>query len=182
MSIHGLAGKDMDGIFSRNMKLGGIGAAPVRRRITATEAECTALAELFGLTAIAALSGDFTLTHGRSGVIEAQLRLEAQVTQICAVSLEPFDAAIVEDAALRFVPAASVREGEAVIMDAETLEGPDEIPYQGEMIDLGAVLAEQLALALDPYPRKPGASSLTEDMPPGPENPFAALHRLRKPG
>ena len=31
------------------------------------------------------------------------------------------------------------------------------MPYGGDSIDLGAALAEQLALALDPYPRKPGA-------------------------
>jgi uncharacterized metal-binding protein YceD (DUF177 family) len=179
MSIHGLAGKVMDGIFSRNMKLGGIGAAPVRRRITATEAECEALAERFGLPSIGALSGDFTLTHRRGGVIDAQLRLEALVTQVCVVSLEPFDAAIAEDAALRFVPAASVREGEAEELDAETLEGPDEIAYQGEIIDLGALLAEQLALALDPYPRKPGATVPAELQ--AVENPFAALRGLRKP-
>jgi hypothetical protein len=180
MSIHALADMDMDGIFSRNMKLGGIGTVPVQRRITATAAECSALAELFGLPAIAALSGDFTLAHARAGVIDAQLRLKAQVTQSCVVSLEHFDTAVTEDAVLRFVPAAAVREGEAVIVDAETLEGPDEIPYQGEMIDLGAVLAEQLALALDPYPRKPGAT-LPADLQPDAENPFAALRRLPKP-
>jgi hypothetical protein len=38
------------------------------------------------------------------------------------------------------------------------LEGPDEIFFGVEVIDLGAALAEQLALALDPYPRRPGAA------------------------
>ncbi len=42
------------------------------------------------------------------------------------------------------------------------------------MIDLGEALAEQLALALDPYPRKPGAKLPSEASDDG-ANPFSAL-------
>lgn len=168
----------MDEIFSRKMKLGGIGETPVNRTIAANEAECAALAGLFGLPGMERLAGAFTLTHLRGGVIGVELHLNARITQICVVSLERFSANITETANLRLVPAAAVREGEEVVVDAETLEGPDEIPYAGESIDLGAILAEQLALALDPYPRKPGAALPAEAVD-EPENPFAALVRLR---
>jgi len=178
----GLAMSDeMSAVFSRRMKLGGIGPVPVTREITATPAECAALAALFGLPAIGSLSGVFTLTHQRRGILSADLALTAGVTQICVITLEPFEAAITETATLLFVPAQKLREGEAVELDAETLEGPDEIFYSGDAIDFGAVLAEQLALALDPYPRKPGAKlpeDLTED---GPTGPFAALLPFKKP-
>jgi hypothetical protein len=60
------------------------------------------------------------------------------------------------------------------LLDAETLESPDEIPYAGDSIDLGAVLAEQLALSLDPYPRKPGAA-LPPEAADEPETPFSIL-------
>ncbi len=161
------------------MKLGGIGPA-IRRDIAATPAECAALAALFGLPAIAALTGEFEMHHEQRGVIAATLHLRAAVTQICVLTLEPFDSKLAETASLRFVPAASVREAADLLLDAETLEGPDEIPYAGEQIDLGAVLAEQLALALDPYPRQPGArlpAAVSTDS----QTPFAALTRLRKP-
>jgi hypothetical protein len=164
-------------IFSRRIKAAPVGAAPVSRRIEAEAAECAALAEVFGLQGIASLSGDFTLASRASaaGVIEASLALTARVTQICVVSLEPFEANIAEIARLRFIPAAKIREdSEIVEIDPESLDGPDELPYSGEVIDLGAALAEQLALALDPYPRKPGAK-----LPPGAgsgdANPFAIL-------
>jgi hypothetical protein len=164
-------------IFSRRMKAAPIGAAPVHRRIEAEPAECAALAEIFGLRAIASLAGDFTLASLASagGVIEATLALTARVTQICVVSLEPFEANIAETASLRFIPSAKLREdSEIVEIDPESLDGPDELPYSGDVIDLGAALAEQLALALDPYPRKPGAK-----LPPGAgsedANPFAVL-------
>lgn len=172
---------DMAAVFSRKMKLGGVGAETVQREISATAEERAALAALFGLPSIAALSGAFTLAHQRSGILQAQLNLTARITQICVITLEPFDAKINEQAILRFVPAAKLREGEAEELDAETLDGPDEIPYAGEAIDLGAVLAEQLALALDPYPRKPGAAlpeGFGEDTPTGP---FAALLPFKKP-
>ena len=73
------------------------------------------------------------------------------------------------------MPARSLPEGEEEEeLDPETLEGPDDIPYADDMIDLGAALAEQLALALNPYPRKPGAQ-LPEEYKGEPETPFAAL-------
>jgi uncharacterized metal-binding protein YceD (DUF177 family) len=169
---------DMSEVFSRREKLGGIGPA-TRRRIEANEAERAALAALFGLPAIAALSGEFELAHEQDGVIAASLKLRARVTQICVVTLEPFEARVAEDAKLRFVPAAKVREGEEHVLDAETLEGPDEIVFTGQVIDLGAVLAEQLALALDPYPRKPGAV-LPETAADEAAHPFAALRGRRQ--
>jgi uncharacterized metal-binding protein YceD (DUF177 family) len=168
---------EMSEVFSRKMRLGGIGGA-VHRRIEADKDECAALAALFGLPGIAALSGDFELRHEQRGVIAAILALRARVTQICVITLEPFDATVSETADLRFVPAATVHEGAELVVDAETLEGPDEIPYSGETIDLGAVLAEQLALALDPYPKKPGAT-LPAEVSDGAVNPFASLRKLK---
>jgi uncharacterized metal-binding protein YceD (DUF177 family) len=143
--------------------------------VEASPGQCAALAALFGLPDIAMLQGRFALTHERGGVIAAQLHLTAKLTQICVITLEPFTAKIDEHAALRFVPAQKMREDADIgEVDAETLEGPDEIPYTGDTIDLGAALAEQLALSLDPYPRKPGAElppDLNDDTP----NPFAIL-------
>jgi uncharacterized metal-binding protein YceD (DUF177 family) len=143
--------------------------------VEATPAQCAALAALFGLPEIAMLHGRFDLTHERGGVINAQLHLKAKLTQICVITLEPFTAKIDDHAALRFVPAEKLREDADIgEVDAETLEGPDEIPYTGDTIDLGAALAEQLALSMDPYPRKPGAK-LPPDVNDGSPNPFSVL-------
>jgi uncharacterized metal-binding protein YceD (DUF177 family) len=164
---------EMSEVFSRKMRLGGIGEA-VQRHIEADDAECAALAALFGLPGIAAVSGDFALRHERRGIIAATLSLRARLTQICVITLEPFDATIHETTELRFVPAAGISEAGEFLLDAETLESPDEIPYAGESIDLGAVLAEQLALSLDPYPRKPGAT-LPPEAADEPETAFSIL-------
>ncbi len=172
---------DLGLIFSRKTRIGGIGAAPEPFRIVATDAECRALAAVFGLPAIAGLSGVFALSaaKGRGGVIDAELSLTAKLTQICVLSLEPFDSVVAEQEKLRFVSAASLGESADIAqLNQENLEAPDEIPYMGDVIDLGAALAEQLALTLDPYPRKPGAElpAAREDSA---ANPFAALAAAR---
>ena len=56
----------------------------------------------------------------------------------------------------------------------------DEIPYSGGTIDLGEAAAEQLALALDPYPRIDGAAM--PDFDGEDTGPFAALARRRTDG
>jgi hypothetical protein len=52
-------------------------------------------------------------------------------------------------------------------------------------IDLGEAVAQQLAIALDPYPRAPGAGLGPDGFTAGPGNtagkqPFAALAALKK--
>jgi len=50
----------------------------------------------------------------------------------------------------------------------------------GEALDLAAYVVEALALALDPFPRKPGAVFVSP-APVGETSPFAALARLTRP-
>jgi uncharacterized metal-binding protein YceD (DUF177 family) len=164
----------MEQVFSRTIRAGHIKEAAQEHVVVADEAARAALAALYGLEGIARLRGTFVLRHERAGVIAATLDMQATVTQTCVVTLEPFEARIAEHSALRFVPARNVPEGEEEELDPESLEGPDEIPYINDVIDLGAALAEQLALALDPYPRKPDAE-LPEEYRGEPEGSFAAL-------
>ncbi|GAN78650.1 YceD family protein [Acidocella aminolytica] len=165
--------------FSHPVKAGQIKTQPQEFRLAANEAERDALAQRFGLVSLARLEGHFKLKHERSGIIGAELAMRATLTQTCVVTLEAFDAKIREETVLRFVPGALMRHVPGETEDEEditpeSLDSPDEIPYANDIIDLGAALAEQLALALDPYPRKPGAS-LPEAASDNSANPFAAL-------
>ena len=72
------------------------------------------------------------------------------VVRTCVVSLDDFETTLEEDFRVRFVPAGTET-------DNPDPEAEDEIPFAGTVIDLGEAAAEQLALSLDPYPRKPGA-------------------------
>ena len=106
-------------------------------------------------------------------MIDAVGTMAARVTQACIVSLDEFSADVTEEFSLRFVSAGY--ESEELDPDAV-----DEIPVTAGLMDLGEAAAEQLALALDPYPRKPGAT-LAGDTDDSTMNPFAGLARQRRP-
>jgi uncharacterized metal-binding protein YceD (DUF177 family) len=152
--------------FSRPVMVERIGAA-TRIEVEATEAEREAVARRMGLHALPLLTCAFMLSRGRGPAVQAQGALRARVVQTCVVTLEPFEAEVEEAFAVRFVP-------EEALSDAIELEDEDEIPYAGGTIDLGEAAAEQLALALDPFPRKPGAA-FSEDETDAPSGPFASL-------
>ncbi len=144
--------------------------------LRATPEECLSLAERLDLPAIAWLEGKFHLQPTPGGIVLATLDLIAEVTRISVVSLEPFPASLRESARLRFVPAEAEEDDD--LLDPEA---PDDIPYTGETLDLGAALAEQLALALDPYPRRLDETLSAPAAEPRSETAFAALTRLRGP-
>jgi uncharacterized metal-binding protein YceD (DUF177 family) len=144
-----------------------------RVTVEATAEERAAIAVRLGIVAVGALSCRFALRRWEGATVHAEGSLSASVTQLCVVSMEPFDSEIREDFAVRFVP-------EGMESDEIDLDAPDDIPYAGAMIDLGEAATEQLALALDPFPRRPGAEMAGEALADG-DNPFAALAALRKP-
>lgn len=142
--------------------------------VTATPDECTALAGRMQIPAVHQLSCTFTLTPSPADParIQASGRLHARVTYECIVSTDDFDAGVEEAFSVIFVPETDLDEDPDPDMD-------DEIPYRSDVIDLGEAAAEQLALALDPYPRIEGAT--VPDIDPDEDlNPFALL-KARKP-
>jgi uncharacterized metal-binding protein YceD (DUF177 family) len=158
--------------FSRPMLIDAIGRAPSEILVEANEDERAALARRFGIPDLPALNCRFTLWRDSTKpTIIADGLLSARVVQTCVVSLDEFESELAESFTIAFVPAGS----EAGSLD---LEAPDEIPFQNARIDLGEAAAEQLALALHPFPRKPGAHfEGTEDAAAGS---FAALQSLRR--
>jgi hypothetical protein len=145
--------------------------------IVATAEECAAVAARMGIPGVLALTCRFELTRtqdGRPGEVVARGALRAELVRECVVTLDEFATRAVEHFQIRFVPAGLERED-------DDFESDDEIPYAGIAIDLGEAAVEQLALALDPYPRKPGAVLPPEASEPD-EGPFALLARLGNPG
>jgi uncharacterized metal-binding protein YceD (DUF177 family) len=154
----------------RPVSLDRIGPLGLDLTIEATPAECSALTARMNLPAVLAVSCEFHLIRESRDKVLARGVLRARVTQTCVISLEEFDSGIEEVFQVRFVPSGE----ESDDIDPES---DDEIPFDGNLIDLGEAAAEQLGLALDPYPRIPGV-----EMPPGEEDsethPLAALRRL----
>jgi uncharacterized metal-binding protein YceD (DUF177 family) len=156
--------------FHRPLSLDRIGPHGLDMTIDATTAECAALAVRMNLPAVLAVSCVFHLIREGRDMVLARGVLTVRVTQTCVISLEDFDSEVEEIFQVRFVPSGE----EADDIDPES---DDEIPFEGNQIDLGEAAAEQLGLALDPYPRMPGVEMPMSEDEPDP-HPFAALRRL----
>ena len=158
--------------FSRPFPVSALRDKGAEIALTANEAERAALAAEDGLVAIAKLEADFRVKReGRYGLnVTGEVR--AKITQTCVLSLERFDSDIVTPVAARFD---SKREKEEVDFGVEDMDPPE--PVIDGKVDLGALAAEFLALALDPYPRKPDAMFAGGDpeLPPEKLSPFAGL-------
>jgi uncharacterized metal-binding protein YceD (DUF177 family) len=155
--------------LSRPIRVTDLPAGGVDVTVEATPEEREALARDFKLPAFHAVTGTFHLSGTRSRV-SVSGHVDATVSQICVVTLDPFESDIREDVDVTFAArdGASAPQGE---------DPPDEI-VDGT-IDLGAVTAEFLALGVDPYPRKPGVDFAYEGGDERRESPFAALERLK---
>jgi len=168
--------------FSRFIEADSVGSRPLERRISANAEERAALAKRFGLVAIDRLDAVLELRRAGTGVIHVAGQVEAAVTQSCVVTLAPVPARITERFAVDFADRPDVRKlEEEVAFDADD---PPE-PIRNGHVDLGELAAEQLALALDPYPRAPGAAVPAEfgpraepgEAPDKPVNPFSILKK-----
>lgn len=138
------------------------------------------LARVHGLVSVERFRAELLFTSWKRG-ISVTGSVRATIVQQCVVTLEPIEAEIDEEVDLVFVPEGSalardtIEEGELVL----SADGPD-LPetFDGVSIDAGAVAEEAFALAIDPYPRKPGAE-LPSTRPDDREgSPFATLRGL----
>ena len=149
-----------------------IGPAGLEITVEATSGECAALARRMGLPAIESLSCEFHLDRDLAHRLVGHGHLRARIVQTCVVSLEDFSAGVDEQFTVLFIPAGNESDND----DPEAL---DEIPFEDGIIDLGEATAQQLALALDPYPRAPGAE-LPENASDPEEHQFATLAALKR--
>jgi uncharacterized metal-binding protein YceD (DUF177 family) len=157
--------------FSRSLRLGSVGPDGRREVLEADEAERVALARRLSIPAVESLRADLRLSPEADGAVRAEGSLSADVVQSCVVTLDPVAQRVEEAVALRLLPEGAEPRDEP--------DEPDEIPSRaGGVVDLGEAMAEQLALALDPYPRAPGAV-LPAEASEGAEHPMAALAKLR---
>jgi len=160
-----------DNEFSRVFEIDELPAEGRALHIEAKPAERAALARRFGILRLDAVAADATLTPaGRA--IRVAGRFDADVVQACVVTLEPVATHVSEVFSVLFE-----RDATVAAADRVHLIDPDEEDIDiltGSTIDLGEVVAEQLALALPAYPRKPGAEFGAYTTDPGAEKPAAA--------
>ncbi|MCW5715390.1 MAG: DUF177 domain-containing protein [Bauldia sp.] len=166
--------------FTRHLALSAISPAGGEREFAATDSERAAIVEEFGLVELRSFVAHVNLR--RSGdLVTLEGRIVAEAVQSCVVSLQPVVERIDQTFTRRLMRGQPAEPSTV----AETIEIGEEDPpdvFAGDSIDVGLVLLEEFALALDPYPRAPGVEFVVpEDAAADePDSPFAVLKSLGK--
>jgi uncharacterized metal-binding protein YceD (DUF177 family) len=167
--------------WDRPLKLHELAHGPVRLSLEAGPEARADIAKRLGLMSLPALKAEVTVRPWLDGA-ELVGRFEAVVEQTCGVTLEAFEQAVQGEIEVRVVPAGSPHaasaEGGDLELDPDAPDAPDVLP--GEAVDVAAYVVEHLALELDPFPRKPGAT-FDYEAPEAETSPFAALKQLKTP-
>jgi uncharacterized metal-binding protein YceD (DUF177 family) len=158
-----------------------IAEAGLHKEVVATAAERVAIAQELGLVSCEAIEASYTIRALGGGRYRLAGSLHARLTQACVATLEPLPQTIEEAFEAEFWPAGSLPE--TVDAEVEALSVPDVEPIEHGTIEVGRVFFEIVSAALDPYPRKSGASlewrdpESVEDS--GAAGAFGALKKLK---
>ncbi|MFZ5609755.1 MAG: YceD family protein [Pseudomonadota bacterium] len=165
--------------FSRMVLLADLAHGEIFKEIRASPAEGAALARRFGLIALDELEAALKLRAELSGV-RVTGAVRGRVVQACGVTLAPVVALIEAPVDSLYVRPETLQKHGHEVAEA-TPDEEDVEPLSGPYIDIGELAAQSLALALDPYPRAPGAvwqgdeASLSS-------HPFAILKAMQEKG
>lgn len=162
--------------FSEIVRINEIGAG-LTRHLVPDETARARIIKALDLATLASLEADVSLAPSRGGWTLSG-RVTATAEQVCGITLEPLPVQIDERFAIELVEATE-READEVEVDISVDEDAPDVIEDGR-IDLGQYAIEQFALALDPFPRKPGAEFVQPEEP-AEISPFAVLKALKTP-
>jgi uncharacterized metal-binding protein YceD (DUF177 family) len=131
--------------FSRPLLVNRVPRKGSHEVFAADTKECSALAKRFAIPTLHSLKAHLIATPWRGGGLKVTGDIEADLEQVSVISLEPFRSKPHFKVERFFLP-------EKMIVDAAE---DDVDPIENEQVDLGELVAEAVALELDPYPKKP---------------------------
>jgi len=158
--------------YSEPVRLHQVGAG-VTRTLKPDAAARARIARTLDLASLDSFVAEMSLAPSPGGW-RLTGRVQASLAQTCGITLEPLPVEI--DAPFSIALAETPDEDSDEIVITLDDESPD--PIEGGQVDLGQYAVEQLALRLDPFPRKAGAEFV---QPPEPVeiSPFAVLKQIR---
>ena len=155
--------------------------ATAKRSLVADDEARARIAKVLGLESLGRLEAQLQVRPWLDGV-EIEGRWSATVGQVCGVTLEPFESELDGEIHVRALPEGSAalggpdEAGGELDLDPDADDPPDVL--EGGEIDLGAYVVEDLSLAIDPFPRKPGVAFEAPQQT-GELSPFAVLAKLK---
>jgi len=171
--------------FSRLVDVRSIPAGGQHETISASRAECEALAKRMKLPAIHALTARLDIRPWKGGW-RVTGKLRAHVEHECVRTLENFSVKLKAPVERTYLPPGQAprQPREDAPIDPLADDEPDIL--QGHQLDIGELVAETLGLSLDPWPKKPGTDFIdyhaggSEEDAHRPAKPFAGLEALKK--
>lgn len=175
----------MAGIMDWSLKVDDIGPDGYTAERSAGEDERLRIAQELDILSVEHVSAEVVVRAVGTGRYRMSGSVRAEVTQSCVVTLEPVQSRIDEPLSAELWSAEDIgplAEGEHSVLEAEIPE-----PIEHGRIDIGRIVFEHVAAALDPYPRRPDAAFDPERLGVGeqtskPESPFAVLAKLKPKG
>lgn len=162
--------------FSEVVRINEIGAG-LTRHLVPDDAARARIVKALDLATLASLEADVSILPSRTGwTLSGQVTAVAE--QVCGITLEPLPVQIDERFSIDLIEA-SVREPDEVEVEVSLDDDAPDVIEDGR-IDLGQYAVEQFSLALDPFPRKPGAEFVQPDEP-AEISPFAVLKAFKLP-
>ena len=143
-------------LFSRIVELDSV--PPTGRNLVfeADETQKAALADRFRIDQVHSLKVTGLLKPWRKAGFKLTAQFEAEVTQICVVTLEPFSQTLKGSFSETFLPEAALEKtGVEIELDAEGIDPPEGFGSE-RRLDVGRYAAEYFGLKLALYPRAPG--------------------------
>jgi len=180
--------------FSRVIDVTALSKSGRPSSIEANAEERAQLLERLGLHDLESFSATFSMSPWRGSGVSVKGKLHARVVQTCVVSLDLLINDINESFDLNFLPQKQIDDD--LLLDQDSFDNDVPEPLGDGRIDIGDYMVQLVALALDPYPRKPVADLpssphartlrdfLEIDGPVGQEemgkkSPFSVLKRLK---
>lgn len=181
------------GKFSYPIRRDDVPADGLTRKLEATPEQCAAIAGELGIVSVEDLTAVLEVKRWRGSGLSVTGSFHGRIVQISVVSLEPAVEEVSEELALKFLPegdgnARAVASPE-IVVDALAEDPPETLAPDG--IDLGILVIEHLAMAMNPYPRKAGEEFAADEVVypiergesgEKTDNPFAVLETLKRGG
>ncbi len=161
--------------FSEPVRINEIGAGIERRLVPDAEA-LKRIVKALDLASLTAFEADVKVAPAHIGWTLTG-RVVATLEQICGITLEPLPVQVDERFSIDLVDAPTDTEIGTEEMEITLDDNSPDVIEDGR-IDLGQYAVEQLALTLDPFPRKPGAEFVQPEEP-AEISPFAVLKAFR---
>jgi len=151
-------------------------SGPRRQARTATPEECAAVAARLGLNAVKAISFDLEISQTADrDVYEVIGQTSMTAERTCSVTNDPFDD--ITQAAIQELFTSNPKKATSDEDDIEADMGVVDIELvENDIIDLGDLVVQYLAMELDQSPRSPEAAAVVAEPAPN-DGPVLAVGR-----